>query len=294
MKLKGTVTKGLQIGSKFGIATANIQLARTPKDLKEGVYYVLVQLDTQIVKGILHFGALKTFERENTCEVHLLDFEADIYDRSMEISLLKWVRPTRKFQNADALYSQIEQDVLGAEKYFIRMDIFKHWDSLSVKQKNRLAQKAISQIVVYEPFLQAKTVFIYAPQATKEIDFTADLIRKFPDKQYFFPRVEGVHDLIFIPVTNMKSLEIGAYGLQEPIGKAFKGKPDLIFLPSVGTDGDHGRLGRGGGFYDRYLDKIKGMAATVSVLPDFSINPKIPIQPHDQPVDTFIICRAGN
>ncbi len=301
----GKVIEGLQVGAKFGIATANLAIVGEPPEIKEGVYYVSAQIvesreqkqaidyglstiDSNI-EGILHFGELKTFGREQTCEVHLLHFDQALYGLNISIKVLKFVRETKKFQNADALYTQIEKDVMGAEKYFCRQSLYDLWSKLSDTEKNDQNERALAVIKTNEAFLSAQNIFIYAPDLKREIDFTKALMEAFPDKKYSFPKVVGSGKMAFFTVEQYGDLVAGTYGILEPqIGK-IEDDFDLIFVPAVAIDTLKNRLGKGGGFYDRYLDQAKKVAPIISVLPKFSFLEKVPTEGHDQKVDQLIL-----
>ena len=88
MKFRGTVIEGYQVGNPFGIATANLEVEKD-LDLKEGVYFVEVTVgfdptnktSSEIDKygGLLHIGQRKTFGSEFSIEVHILNFDQDLY-----------------------------------------------------------------------------------------------------------------------------------------------------------------------------------------------------------------------
>ena len=84
-------------------------------------------------------------------------------------------------------------------------------------------------------------------------------------------------------------LKINKYGIPEPISKK-KVYPDLIFVPLVAYDKNLNRLGYGGGFYDRYIEKIKKIKKVTKIGLSFSFQKlkKIPINKHDKKLD-FII-----
>lgn len=291
IKFKGKVIKGVEVGAKFGIATANIEITEEKPDLEEGVYFVEVThrmtfetfLQEKKYHGILHFGKLETFSRGFTCEVHLLDFNQSIYGESLEIEVLKFLRPTQKFQNADLLFTQIEGDIAQAEKYFLRKKIYRKWEKLSAEENQKLNEKAVAKIEKLPDFLSAKNVFIYAPQKNKEIDFTEPLMKKFPEKSYSFPKVLPENGMKFFRVKNYADLEVGAYDILEPSKDSSEGDtPDIIFVPAVAADGNGHRLGKGLGYYDRYLENLE--VPTVCVLPAFAIVEKVPVQEHDRSV----------
>ena len=88
-------------------------------------------------------------------------------------------------------------------------------------------------------------------------------------------------------------LKINKYGIAEPV--SFKILlPDLLFVPLVGYDQDLNRLGYGGGFYDRYIDKAEKKKKIVKVGLAFSYQKvkKIPVISHDKKLD-FIITEKG-
>lgn len=295
IKFKGKVIKGLQVGAKFGIATANIELEEKP-NMDEGVYLVTVSHRVELAtfvqekkyNGILHFGHLETFSRGFTCEVHLLDFDQQIYEEYLEISVFKFMRPTKRFRNADLLYTQIETDILMAEKYFLRKNIYQKWDSISEEKKSELSEKAFDKIEKLSEFSSAKNIFIYAPQKNREIDFTEKLMDQFSDKSYFFPKVTGNGLMQFFLVEKYSDLEIGKYGILEPKdNEEDEMVVDLMFIPAVAANHEGNRLGKGGGYYDRFLAYIE--CPTVCVLPAFAIVEKVPVEGHDKSVETVIV-----
>jgi len=84
-------------------------------------------------------------------------------------------------------------------------------------------------------------------------------------------------------------LKINKYGIAEPtLGK--KIYPDLIFVPLVAYDDDLNRLGYGGGFYDRYLEKISKFKKIFKIGLGFSYQKvkKIPIDKYDKKLDLIV------
>ena len=299
MKFTGKVVHGVQVGSKFGIATANLELGTTP-DLEEGVY--LVDLDNNL-EGIMHFGELKTFGAGFSAEVHILDFQDDIYGDLLTVNVLKKLREVVHFPNSDALFTQIEKDIVQAEKYFLRRQIKNQWRTVNSKQQTDWAEKAISEIEKLPEFKSAKTIYAYAPD-DQEIPFVENLCKKNSDKTWCFPSItEGV--MTFSSVNNYSDLKPGYLDLLEPPRTRVQSKstlenpgssPDLILVPTVAASPAGQRLGRGGGFYDQFLSKqsplkrgIQGVL-TIAVLPDFAIQDEIPCEAHDKNVSIVIKC----
>ena len=173
MRFKGQVVQGVNVGSKFGVATANLLLEVLP-EIEEGVYYVDVFWpikSTYPLAGLLHFGPRKTFGSDFSAEVHILDFNEDLYGQTLEIELGPMHRPIKKFLNADQLFTQIERDIVQAKKFFIRRDILKIWDGLSLEAKLAMSEEAIDHLSTLAPFLEASNVLVYAPKMDNEIHF---------------------------------------------------------------------------------------------------------------------------
>lgn len=110
--LSGKVIHGNQIGRTIGFPTANIQMADTFKLIpKKGVYVVRCLIKDRLVKGVMNIGNRPTVDGTSlSIEVHLLDFDATLYDFEISVYLLDFIRDEQKFENLEALTSQIEDD----------------------------------------------------------------------------------------------------------------------------------------------------------------------------------------
>lgn len=110
--LSGKVIHGNQIGRTIGFPTANIQMADTFKLIpKKGVYVVRCLIKDQLVKGVMNIGNRPTVDGTSlSIEVHLLDFDATLYGFEISVYLLDFIRDEQKFENLEALTSQIEDD----------------------------------------------------------------------------------------------------------------------------------------------------------------------------------------
>lgn len=111
--ISGVVAEGKHIGQQIGFPTANIAL-ETPEKLipKEGVYEVKVALNKQIYRGILNIGTNPTVAgKKQTLEVHILDFNENVYGQPIAVSLLRFIREDIKFATLEELKSQIKKDI---------------------------------------------------------------------------------------------------------------------------------------------------------------------------------------
>ena len=112
-RLRGTVVRGAGRGAGLGFPTANLDAIemRLPAD---GVYAARAFVDGRppAVPAAAHIGPNATFgARARTVEVHLIDFAADLYGRSIEVDLVQRLRTTRKFDGVDDLRAQMRRDV---------------------------------------------------------------------------------------------------------------------------------------------------------------------------------------
>ena len=122
--LMGRVIYGQQVGSTLGFPTANIDLSKTNNPLR-GVFCVKVSLPdaTKTIFGIANIGYKPTIGGQKlNLEVHLLDFDKDIYKSYIKIEFLSYLRKEKKFNGLDALKRQINQDIEAAKQYFNTVD----------------------------------------------------------------------------------------------------------------------------------------------------------------------------
>lgn len=110
--LNGEVVKGKQLGRTIGFPTANIQIEEDYKKIpKKGVYVVQTFINGKKVFGMMNIGFNPTVNGEKqTIEVHLFDFDADIYGQKIEVSLLNYLREEQKFGSVELLKAQLNQD----------------------------------------------------------------------------------------------------------------------------------------------------------------------------------------
>lgn len=112
--IKGKVIHGDKIGRVLGFPTANIEISNPHKLIPaSGVYAVKIKIQHQFYKGALSIGYRETvFDNSKlTIEVFVLDFDSDLYNQSLDIVFVDYLRPQIKYENWDLLKVQIEKDV---------------------------------------------------------------------------------------------------------------------------------------------------------------------------------------
>jgi len=113
-EIEGRVEQGDQRGRTIGFPTANLRLGEYLQPAR-GVYAVRAGIDdgSQTVwhDGVANLGVRPTFDGEDlVLEVHLFDFDGDLYNRHLRVALVDYLRPEQKFDGLDALKAQIAVD----------------------------------------------------------------------------------------------------------------------------------------------------------------------------------------
>jgi riboflavin kinase/FMN adenylyltransferase len=115
----GTVKQGAQLGKKLGFPTANLS-AHSEQFPPDGVYVVEARVGSGLHSGVANLGhrpSIDASTRDRILEIHLLDFNGDLYGSDMEVRFLHYLRPERKFESLEALAEQIRDDVQEARAY---------------------------------------------------------------------------------------------------------------------------------------------------------------------------------
>ncbi len=113
----GTVVRGDNLGKKIGFPTANLS-AHNEQFPPNGVYFAQATLDGELYPGVINLGYRPTVstEKERVLEIHLLDFDREIYGKDLEVRFVRYLRPEKKFESVEALARQIEADVKQARE----------------------------------------------------------------------------------------------------------------------------------------------------------------------------------
>lgn len=121
--LTGTVSKGKQLGRTIGFPTANLKIEEDYKLIPQnGVYVVQSILTQKTVFGMMNIGFNPTVQvTQLTIEIHYFDFDADLYDQKITVSVLHRIRSEQKFETVAALQEQLKQDQETALDYLGRV-----------------------------------------------------------------------------------------------------------------------------------------------------------------------------
>ena len=112
--ISGKVIQGNKLGRTIGFPTANVTIDESDKICPpKGVYAVRVKLDNQTLNGMMNIGTRPTIEKEQTTlsnEVHIFNFNKDIYNLTIQIEFIARIREEKKFNDINGLKQQLIDD----------------------------------------------------------------------------------------------------------------------------------------------------------------------------------------
>ena len=156
---------------------------------------------------------------------------------------------------------------------------------LSEKYKRNSAHAIAMHLLAMPEYLAAETVFCFVG-ISREIDTTAILTHALSSgKRLCVPRCIDHGIMVLCQITALEQLSPGSYGLLEPPADApivSIDDVDFAVLPCTTCNHAGQRLGKGGGYYDRFLSLYRG--GTVLLCREKLIREEIPVEPHDYPV----------
>lgn len=154
-------------------------------------------------------------------------------------------------------------------------------------QKEQKSEIIFNKIENLDVFKNSKTILIY--WALPDEVQTQSFILKWADKKQFILPVVNGDILEFKLFKGLDQLDIGqSYGILEPKGDIFEdaNSIELVIVPGIAFDKNGNRLGRGKGFYDKFLKHTK--AFKLGVCFDFQLFDDVPFEEHDVRMDSVI------
>jgi|688.fasta_scaffold23255_4 riboflavin kinase/FMN adenylyltransferase len=117
--LTGTIVKGKGIGRTINFPTANLKIEESYKLIpKNGVYIIQSTINNRLVFGMMNIGFNPTVNGEGqSIEIHFFDFKEILYDKKLQIQVLKRIRDEEKFDSLEQLTEQLEKDKSTAMNY---------------------------------------------------------------------------------------------------------------------------------------------------------------------------------
>ncbi len=121
--LEGSVGKDRGVGHAMGVPTANLVPSANVLLPKDGVYMTIAIVDGDIYPSVTNIGIRPTFGLDKrTVETHLLDFDGDLYGKSIQLAFYAYLRDERNFENVDSLVMQISEDKMRTKWMFSKIN----------------------------------------------------------------------------------------------------------------------------------------------------------------------------
>lgn len=163
---------------------------------------------------------------------------------------------------------------------------------LSPTERRQASSRVVRRLLRLTALHRPTTVLVYAA-TSQEVDLSS-LVPRLHQRgaRTLFPRSRG-EDLDLVAAADVSRLAVGRRGIREPPGPPVDpDRVDVAVVPGVAFDPHGGRLGRGGGHYDRLLPRLPERAVVVGVCFACQMVPRVPMQGHDAPVDVVVTERA--
>jgi len=119
---EGMVVKGDQIGRTIGFPTANIEVQNGIQIPGDGIYACMVNIKGEKFRGALSIGNRPVIKNDpaRKIEVFILDFDKNIYDIEIEISVIKKIRNQEFYDSIDIMKTQIKKDIININEVLER------------------------------------------------------------------------------------------------------------------------------------------------------------------------------
>ena len=188
--------------------------------------------------------------------------------------------------NIKDLLSLLPQRRLHRAKQSLRELLIQKRRMMSAEERTAQSALILSQLEKMTVFQEAKTVLLYYPK-NNEVDVLPLFKRYKRDKVLLLP-VTHRRGMTANPYEGNDKMHRGKVGIPEPTTTPYEGEIDLIIVPAVAFDKQGNRLGRGGGYYDRFLKK-QSHATFIGVGYDFQLVDEVPVRQHDQKMHRIIL-----
>ena len=153
------------------------------------------------------------------------------------------------------------------------------------------SSKVVAAVEQMPLFQSAKTVLIYYP-THNEVDLLSLIKRYKKEKTFLFPVVHR-KTMTACPYEGNAKMHRGKFNIPEPTTEPYVGDIDLILVPGVGFDKSGNRLGRGGGYYDKFITRLGRKTLLVGVGYDFQLVEEVPANRWDKRLDYVVTPSNG-
>ncbi len=182
-------------------------------------------------------------------------------------------------------------DSIEDTKAGLRSLVRERLGAVSARERARLSAAACRQALSWQPLAEAERVLLFAPMRS-EVDVEPLIERLLAGGAVVcVPRANWADRTIQpVPIAGLGDLELVERGVRQPRASIpampFSDLQALV-VPGVAFDEQGGRLGRGGGFYDRVLGDPARRAPALGICFEAQVLERIPMEAHDQPIEAL-------
>lgn len=189
--------------------------------------------------------------------------------------------------------SQSDEEAKNKIKGALRTQVRARLGQMDEQQQQAGSSRACGRMTQLEAFVHSQVLMLYMPLAN-EVDLTPLALRCFQlGKTVCVPRVDSVRmGMTPVEVTTFddRVMEVDEHGVRVPRGAAAisPASVDLVVVPGLAFDAHGHRLGRGAGYYDRFLARLRPGTIKIGLAFDTQIVDDVPMHEHDIPVDIVV------
>lgn len=214
--VEGQVVEGAHRGTGIlGFPTVNIHYPEWKYPVKHGVYKVAVEIDGSTYSGIANFGGRPTFgDDSEVLEVHIKDFEGDLYGKTVKVGFVGYMRSIRKFDSAQALADQLSQDKsaldLSEEQFFALYPLEEPVEAVEEHVTEQLAEDIQPPAEVFEgaPAVQPEAEVSAPVQEPEEEILTQDEVAESALAQDIVPAWKLLNEPVDCRITEFASAHV--------------------------------------------------------------------------------------
>jgi 5-formyltetrahydrofolate cyclo-ligase len=193
-----------------------------------------------------------------------------------------------------AAEERAEGATIERAKQALRASIAARRETVSVAEREQVAQAVTQHLLGVPELARAGVAALYAALPDEvPLEGLADALLA-EGRVLALPRIEGDR-IRFVRLESWRTTTRGRFGIAEPPAAASElalGRGDVVLLPGVAFDLRGGRLGRGGGHYDRAIEAMHAAPYLVGVGFAFQLVAQVPMDVHDRCIDAFV-CERG-
>lgn len=182
----------------------------------------------------------------------------------------------------------MERRTVEQEKRDVRMKVR---DLYYTANLTAYVANVVRQVAEHEVFVGATSVLVYEPMQALEIPFVGELMRQFPEKRWYVPEVVSDEEMVFVRKDTGQQTASLTDNRQSDLYRVTP--KTCVLVPALALDKNGNRLGKGRGYYDRFLHAHESLQPkTLSVVPDFAFFDTVPTDDHDVRVQYSLCARA--